>query len=101
MRRPDRRDGWKRSDRDRGGDSGPVATLAHKDVAGVNLFLALPIEVRLAVLFVVGVCAGTLMVAARGRLSDPALKIGANGRRGWEWLPLVGWWRWSQRIAKF
>jgi leader peptidase (prepilin peptidase)/N-methyltransferase len=65
----------------------------------VNLILALPIEVRMAALFVLGICAGTLMVAARERLADPTLKAGANGRRGSEWLPLVGWWRWSQRIT--
>lgn len=66
----------------------------------MNLFLALPIEVRLAALFVIGACAGTSMIAARERLADPALKADEHGRRGLEWLPLVGWWRWAGRIAK-
>ena len=64
----------------------------------MNLILALPIAVRLAALFVLGLCAGTLMIVARQRLSDPLLKTEANGRRGLEWLPVLGWWRWSRRI---
>src|SRR5262249_33729796 len=82
-----------------GGDTRPFATLACKDFAGVNQILALPIPVRLAAMFVVGLCAGTLMIVARERLTDPLHKGPYTGRRGREWLPLVGWRRWSQRVT--
>lgn len=68
--------------------------------AALNLWLALPWDARLAVLFVVGAMAGALANAAIYRLAwhwrpiDPwfAPAPEAPPRRWWDRIPILGWW---------
>lgn len=68
--------------------------------AALNLWLAIPWEVRLATLFVLGVMAGALANVAIYRLAwhcrpiDPwfAPAPEAPPRRWWDRIPIVGWW---------